>query len=84
MAGRGFAEVWRINGGPHHEKGVEEKKKNTFRITIGEMIEKQDLPGLLKKAGELHGHFRSCRITRAAVEPEEPTGREYNLHPQAL
>lgn len=31
--------------------------KNTFRMQIEEMIEKQDLMGLLKKAGELHGHF---------------------------
>jgi formylmethanofuran dehydrogenase subunit E len=32
-------------------------QKNTFRTEIEEMIDRNDLPGLLKKAGELHGHF---------------------------
>ncbi len=32
-------------------------QKNQFRIEVEEMIDRNDLPGLLKKAGELHGHF---------------------------
>lgn len=32
-------------------------QKNTFRMEIEEMIDRNDLQGLLKKAGELHGHF---------------------------
>ncbi len=31
--------------------------KNTFRLQVEEMIEKQDALGLLKKAGEMHGHL---------------------------
>lgn len=31
--------------------------KNSFRLRIEELIETQDLPGLLRQAGELHGHF---------------------------
>jgi formylmethanofuran dehydrogenase subunit E len=30
--------------------------RNKFRMEIEEMIDRNDLPGLLKKAGELHGH----------------------------
>jgi formylmethanofuran dehydrogenase subunit E len=32
-------------------------QKNRFRMDIEGMIERNDLEGLLKKAGELHGHF---------------------------
>lgn len=32
-------------------------KKNDVRIEVENMIEKTDLEGLLKKSGELHGHF---------------------------
>ena len=33
--------------------------KNKFRIEVEELIESEDLVGLLKKAGELHGHHCS-------------------------
>ncbi|MGC9367657.1 MAG: FmdE family protein [bacterium] len=31
--------------------------KNKFRMEIEQMIDNDDLPGLLKKGGELHGHY---------------------------
>ncbi len=36
-----------------------ERARNPFRKDIEELIEKGDLKGLLKKSGELHGHFCS-------------------------
>jgi formylmethanofuran dehydrogenase subunit E len=36
-----------------------EKAKNPFRLEIENLIEVGDLPGLLKKTGELHGHHCS-------------------------
>lgn len=36
-----------------------EKAKNPFRLEIENLIEVEDLPGLLKKTGELHGHHCS-------------------------